>query len=198
MSRSSERKDIANLTKALAGLAKKGIVIRDVDPEAVVKEARQKAALQSRSESMDAVLNSLERPHAFIGVACKHCGEMFLTNSKQVAYCNDICRAAWLRIHSGLDWTHKTPEERYGGAIPPMILEPEVLAPLLSWSYKVTEAAIQLGLDPQLIVDQYREEQAEVKELASKSSKSQTSSPADPRQADLLGIPQLPDFSMFE
>jgi hypothetical protein len=79
------------------------------------------------SRAAEAALAYGEDANAFIRKTCKSCGRAFAHTRGAVAYCSNHCRARGLEL-IGISWNWtRTPEERWGRLLEPLVVPPEAL-----------------------------------------------------------------------
>jgi hypothetical protein len=133
------------LEKAAAIMAEMGVKAL-VDIETAKKAAYIAKIEKSRTESLEGVLISLQRPHAVIYRKCKHCDELFGTNYRFTAYCGNNCRIKDFEESTGMQWTrNKSEEERWGGE-PPLTIDPAMVSRMLEFASTIISAAEEFNI----------------------------------------------------
>jgi hypothetical protein len=135
------KKTERRLDNVLGMLAELGV---NVDAS-TVKE-RVKAYVPPPSDALEGVLASIHRPGDYLYRCCKResCKQPFGSNYRAVAYCSDRCRISDFESTTGIKWSNKSPEERWGGE-PPLVIPPDVIFKMLRYARLLVHEADKQG-----------------------------------------------------
>lgn len=159
------KKEERELQRVLAAL---GV---ELDQDTITEEVRSQALQDKQIEASreaEAVLLYTSRPKTFQQKECGNCGGVFAVDRASVGYCSDSCRSHYL-ARLGIVWDWKKPQEYRWQFQEPLVIRPQVLAPLIEHLEKYQEQ-IQVLTEEELVeqaVEQVVEELPGVDSLLS-------------------------------